>query len=94
MERTLGVAAQQLITGHSVKGIVLLVAALVVIGLDNVIRPWFLRGSANLHPLLAFIATLGGLQMLGFVGVFIGPIIAALFLLVLDITTRSVPMLD
>jgi len=91
---TLGVAAQQLITGHSVKGIVLLVAALVVIGLDNVIRPWFLRGSANLHPLLAFIATLGGLQMLGFVGVFIGPIIAALFLLVLDITTRSVPMLD
>jgi predicted PurR-regulated permease PerM len=86
---TFGVAIEQMILGHSNKGIILFVGALVVIALDNVIRPWFLRGSANLNPLLAFVATLGGLQMLGFVGVFIGPIVAALFLLVLDISTRG-----
>jgi len=71
--------------GHTTTGIILLTTAFVVAGLDNLIRPWFLRGSANLHPLLAFVATLGGLQMIGFSGVFIGPIIAALFLLVVDL---------
>ena len=86
---TFGVAAEQLIIGHPGKGVILLIGALIVIALDNIIRPWFLRGSANLHPLLAFVATLGGLQMLGFVGVFVGPIIAALFLWILDILTRE-----
>lgn len=44
--------------------------------LDNVIRTYVLQSDARLHPLLAFVSVLGGLQAMGFWGVFIGPIVA------------------
>ena len=50
----------------------------VVVGtMDNVIRTYILQSDARLHPLLAFISVLGGLQMMGLWGVFIGPIVAS-----------------
>jgi predicted PurR-regulated permease PerM len=50
----------------------------VVIGmLDNVIRAYVLQSDVKLHPLLAFISVVGGLQWLGLWGVFIGPIVAS-----------------
>lgn len=50
----------------------------VVVGtMDNVIRTYVLQSDARLHPLLAFISVLGGLQLMGLGGVFIGPIVAA-----------------
>lgn len=82
---TIGVSIQQFLSGEPVRGAVLLGAALVVSGMDNVIRPWFLRGAVNLHPLLAFVAAFGGLQTLGFSGIFIGPVIAALFVATVQI---------
>jgi hypothetical protein len=45
--------------------------------LDNVIRTYVLNSDAKLHPLLAFVSVLGGLQSMGLWGVFIGPIIAS-----------------
>jgi predicted PurR-regulated permease PerM len=76
---TLIVALQQLLEGHQIAGVILLIMSVVIIAADNTVRPWFLRGSTNLHPLLAFVAAFGGLQTLGFLGVFLGPILAALF---------------
>ena len=58
--------------------LVLLVAAMGVSLVDNVVRPWVLKGTGNLHPFLAFIAAFGGLQVFGFAGVFLGPILAGL----------------
>lgn len=50
---------------------------LVVVGfLDNIIRTWVLKSDTSLHPLLAFVSVLGGLQVMGLWGVFIGPIVA------------------
>lgn len=50
---------------------------LIVVGfLDNIIRTWVLKSDTSLHPLLAFISVLGGLQVMGLWGVFIGPIVA------------------
>lgn len=50
----------------------------VVVGtMDNVIRAYVLNSDAKLHPLLAFVAILGGLQVMGLWGVFIAPIIAS-----------------
>ena len=49
-----------------------------VIGMmDNVIRTLILKDGAKLHPLLAFVSVLGGLQVLGLWGVFIGPTVAS-----------------
>lgn len=86
---TVGVGLQQLLTDHVASGVILLVAALFVGLLDNLIRPIFLRGSANLHPLLAFVAAFGGLQTLGFSGVFLGPIIASVFVVTAQILVRG-----
>jgi predicted PurR-regulated permease PerM len=44
-----------------------------------------LRGTVHLHPLVAFIAAFGGIQTLGFLGVFLGPILAAVFVAALDL---------
>jgi predicted PurR-regulated permease PerM len=66
-------------------GIVLLVVALVVIAVDNLVRPLVLRGATHLHPLLAFVAVLGGLQVFGFLGIFLGPLSAVLFLATLEL---------
>ncbi|HYW77923.1 MAG TPA: AI-2E family transporter [Thermoguttaceae bacterium] len=42
---------------------------------DNVIKPLVLHGRANLHPLLALLSVLGGVQALGPIGIFIGPMV-------------------
>jgi predicted PurR-regulated permease PerM len=75
--------------GRQTQGVILLICALVIMGIDNMVRPLFLRGSANLHPLLAFVAALGGLQMLGFLGIFLGPILAALFVATIQVVSEG-----
>ncbi|MGK5088476.1 AI-2E family transporter [Bdellovibrionota bacterium FG-2] len=82
---TLGVAIQQFIEGRTGAAVALLIASFLIAAIDNLIRPMFLRGSANLHPMLAFVAALGGIQTLGFMGIFLGPIVAALFVVTLEI---------
>lgn len=47
---------------------------------DNVLKPLFLRGSSNIHPVLIFLAVFGGLQMVGLPGALVGPVCVAFFL--------------
>ncbi len=64
--------------GHWVSAIGLAAWGSVVVGtLDNVIRTYVLQNDTKLHPLLAFISVLGGLEVMGLWGVFIGPIVAS-----------------
>ena len=44
---------------------------------DNVIKPIVLHGRSNLHPLLALLSVLGGVQALGPIGIFVGPMVVA-----------------
>jgi predicted PurR-regulated permease PerM len=46
---------------------------------DNVLKPLFMRGSSNLHPLLVFLAVFGGMAWMGLAGVFVGPVLMAFF---------------
>lgn len=56
----------------------LVIWGLGVVGtIDNVIRTYILNTNAKLHPLLAFVSVLGGLQVMGLWGVFIAPVVAA-----------------
>lgn len=58
--------------------VLLAVYGVAVVGMiDNVVRTYVLKSDTKLHPLLAFISVLGGLQVLGLWGVFIGPIVAS-----------------
>lgn len=49
----------------------------VVSGIDNIIKPFVLHGQANLHPLLALLSILGGIQVLGPVGILVGPMLVS-----------------
>jgi predicted PurR-regulated permease PerM len=51
--------------------------AVAVSGIDNVIKPLVLHGQANLHPLLALLSILGGIQVLGPVGILVGPMLVS-----------------
>ena len=73
-------------TGHLAKGIGLALFCAIVIGsLDNLLRPILVGKDTQMHELMIFFGTLGGIIMFGVVGFIIGPIIAALFVTVWDI---------
>jgi predicted PurR-regulated permease PerM len=73
-------------TGHLVKAIGLAVFCAIVVGsLDNLLRPILVGKDTQMHELMIFLGTLGGIMMFGVVGVIIGPIVAALFVTVWEI---------
>lgn len=72
-----------LLRGEIVKGVVLLAAGVLIIGLvDNVLRPILVGRDTRMPDYLVLLATLGGLAVFGISGFVIGPIIAAFFLAV------------
>jgi len=72
-----------LLLGHIWQGIAILVFGAVVISLvDNLLRPILLGKDIQMHPLLIFLSTLGGIAVFGFSGFVLGPVIASFFLAV------------
>ena len=61
---------------------VLFWGALVVSMIDNVIRPIAISSSTQIPFLAVFIGVLGGLQAFGMVGLFVGPVILSIMLVV------------
>ena len=62
---------------------------IVVSGIDNVIKPLVLHGQANLHPLLALLSILGGIQVLGPVGILVGPMLVSFLQALLSMFRRE-----
>lgn len=57
--------------------------------IDNIIRPWAMRGKAQLPAIPLLFAVLGGLQAFGFVGLVIGPLVFSLLVSIIDIYKNS-----
>jgi len=57
---------------------------------DNVVKPWVLKGKTELHPLLGLLSVLGGLMAFGPSGVFFGPIITVLVIVLLQIVPHRI----
>ncbi|MGI8784268.1 MAG: AI-2E family transporter [Acidobacteriota bacterium] len=76
-----------MLTGHVVKGLVLVAAGSLLIGMvDNVVRPLVIQGtSKGMHVLLIFFGVLGGLSVFGFSGLVLGPVVVGLLLVFMDI---------
>jgi predicted PurR-regulated permease PerM len=75
------VAIYLLVTGALWQGTVLILCGLFVIGMvDNILRPILVGRDARMPDYVVLISTLGGLEVLGFNGLVIGPVIAGLFL--------------
>lgn len=70
--------------------IFLLIWGLVVISLiDNIVRPWAMKGKSELPAIPLLFAVLGGMQAFGFVGLVIGPLVFSLLMTIIDIYKRS-----
>jgi predicted PurR-regulated permease PerM len=79
-------AVIQMATGHLWQGIgILAVTIVVIVNVDNLLRPRLVGQEAGMHDLMVFFSTLGGIGMFGAAGFIIGPMVAALFLSLLDI---------
>lgn len=88
---TLGSAVYLLIVGRVGPAIGMMVAA-VLIGLsDNVVRPWVQSSRTQMHPLITLLGIFGGLEMFGAVGVFLGPVIAAMAVWTVDTYAKLHP---
>jgi predicted PurR-regulated permease PerM len=66
------------VSGSLVKGIVLALVGVLVLGnVDNVVRPMVLSGSARMSTLVLIVSLLGGVSAFGFIGIVLGPVVAA-----------------
>lgn len=80
------VAIYLLATGAVLRGVVLLLYGVFVIGMaDNVMRPILVGRHIQMPNYLVLISTLGGIAVFGINGFVIGPLIAAMFLAAWDI---------
>jgi predicted PurR-regulated permease PerM len=75
----------QIVLGNTWQGIgIILVNVVVVSNLDNILRPRLVGRDAKLHDLVILFSTLGGIAVFGVMGFIVGPVLAALFVTVLD----------
>lgn len=82
----LGAGAVYLYSQEALGRLIALVVLGLVVGVsDNLVRPLVLKGGEGMHPFVALLAILGGIEVFGIFGVFLGPVVAALFITLFDI---------
>ena len=75
-----------MLQGNIAAGVGLLVFCAIVVGsLDNLLRPILVGKDTKMHELMIFFGTLGGIMMFGITGIFIGPLIASLFVTIWEL---------
>jgi predicted PurR-regulated permease PerM len=75
-----------LVIGQIWQGIFLLIVGFGIISLiDNILRPKLVGKDTQMHPLMVFFATLGGISLFGLPGFIIGPILVSLFMALWEI---------
>ena len=72
-----------IVTGSLGRGLLLILLSTTTVTVtQNVIRPAVLGERSGLHPGLVLLSTLGGLAIFGLVGFLVGPLLAALFVVI------------
>lgn len=67
------------LAGSVAKGVSLLVVGLLIMSqADNVLRPLLLSGKARMNTLVMILSLLGGVSAFGFIGIVLGPLVAAM----------------
>ncbi len=79
-----------IINGSWARGTLMLVIGLVVVGgVDNLLRPMLVSGRASMNGLVVFISLFGGVLAFGFLGLVLGPVIAAAVISLLELQGES-----
>jgi predicted PurR-regulated permease PerM len=86
----LPVAIYFVATGAVWQGLVLMAYGVLVIGLvDNLLRPILVGTDTKMPDYVVLISTLGGIEIFGMNGIVLGPMIAAMFIVVWDLFSAS-----
>lgn len=88
---SLSLIAFGIVTGEFDKVILFLPFALVSSIADNIIYPLVVGGRIEMNPLISFLAVLGGIQIFGLFGIFLGPIVLILCVRALAIISGANP---
>jgi predicted PurR-regulated permease PerM len=68
----------------------LLFGGIVVLNIDNVLKPMIIGKRTGLHPMLVLLGIFGGIQFFGIIGMIIGPVIVALCILIIKFFNQDV----
>ncbi len=80
--------------GATTAAIALAIYCVIVVSMiDNLIKPMILHGQANLHPLLALLSVIGGIQALGPIGILVGPMLVAFLQALLNMLNKELHLL-
>jgi predicted PurR-regulated permease PerM len=69
----------------------ILLVGMIVSSVDNFIKPILISGRSPLPTLAVFIGVLGGLAAFGLIGLFLGPVVIALVLALIEFTREGKP---
>jgi predicted PurR-regulated permease PerM len=81
---TLAAAALMYLSGHPGAALFLVIWSVGAVGLiDNIVKPYLIRGGIELHGAVVFFALIGGIAYFGPVGLLAGPLIVSFLLAVI-----------
>ena len=84
-----------MIGGSFLQGFLIIgIGMLIISQVDNVLRPIMISGRTSIHPLLLFFSILGGISLFGLLGLILGPLIAAVFMTLLQILEYKLHPVD
>jgi predicted PurR-regulated permease PerM len=84
-----------MIGGSFLQGFLIIAIGMIIISqVDNVLRPLMISGRTSIHPLLLFFSILGGISLFGLLGLILGPLIAAVFMTLLQILEYKLHPVD
>jgi predicted PurR-regulated permease PerM len=72
------------VQGNYPQAVILLVFGAVISSVDNFLKPLLISGRTVLPTLAVFIGVLGGLAAFGVIGLFLGPVVLALVLALIE----------
>lgn len=77
-----------ILSGQPIVGLALIFYGAVIINvIDTTLRPYLMRETTQLHPLVIIFSALGGISLFGPLGILYGPLIAVFFTSLMDIYT-------
>jgi predicted PurR-regulated permease PerM len=84
-----------LVSGHPYMALFLAAWGIAVVGLiDNVAKPYLIKGEVEMGGAVVFFALVGGLTAFGMVGLLVGPLAVAAFLSLLRMYRRDFMLRD
>jgi predicted PurR-regulated permease PerM len=79
------------VQGHIVAALSLAIYCTIVVSLiDNILKPLILHGQSKLHPLLALLSILGGIEAFGPVGILVGPMLVSFLQALLNMLRKEI----